>query len=189
MSYTMEEENNGLNDVKSLLAQKKVIQTIIDKGFKFQVEYTVKVREKGLKGFFKPKVYETRTEEFILKEPTLNTFDRATVVKLRMKPDVAKLDKEGADVKSEIDKMAQYHSRDMAECLAIMVLGEKYFAVEGGDDEELERLTNLFYRTIRPSQYYELETFINAAMNYADFANSMRLMMMSITTTPTARIE
>lgn len=183
------ENEKDIKDAKELLAQKKVIQTIIDKGFKFKVEYTVKVREKGLKGFFKPKVYETRAEEFVLKEPTLNTFDRATVVKLRIKPNVAKLDEKDIDVKFEIDKMAQYCSRDMAECLAIMVLGEKYYAVEGGDDKELERLTNLFYRTIRPSQYFELETFINAAMNYADFANSMRLMMMSITTTPTTRIE
>lgn len=184
----MEKEDKN-NEIKELLAQKKIVNSIIDRGIKFKVEYTVKVRPKGILGRFKSKVYETRTEEFILKEPTLNTLDRASVIKLRMKADAENLDKEGADIDTETSRFAVAHAHDMAECLAIMVLGEKYFAVEGGDEEELSRLTELFYRTIKPSQYFDLETFINAASRQMDFANSIRLMMMSITTTPTTRIE
>lgn len=172
---------------KDILAKRKVLRTIIDKGIKFTVNYTVKVRQKGLKGLLGKKVYEERKEEFTIKEATLNTLDRASEVWLRM--DTAGVDAEGADKESEQWKLANASAKDMAECLAIIVLGERYWAVEGGDKEELERLTDLFYKTVKPSQANDIATFINAAANLADFANSIRLMKMSITTTPTARIE
>ena len=186
----MDNENKDeAQKLKDLLAQKKVVNAIIDKGINFKVEYTVKVRQKGLFGFFKQKVYEKRSEEFVMKQATLDTLDRATAVKLRMKADLDRLDKEGVDKELETDKLAKAHAHDMAECLAIMVLGERYNAVEGGDDKELARLTELFYKTVTPSQYNDLENFINATRNLVDFVSSMRLTMMSMTTTPTERIE
>ena len=69
---------------KDILAQRKVLRTIIDKGIKFTVNYTVKVRQKGLKGLLGKKVYEERKEDFIIKETTLDTLDRASEVWLRM---------------------------------------------------------------------------------------------------------
>lgn len=181
------ENKDKVQEAKDLLAQKKVIQTIIGKGIKFSVTYTVMVRQKGILGLFKKKVAEERQEEYTLKEPTLSTLDRASEVWLRMNTDA--VEAEGADTVKEGWKLAKRHAHDMAECIAILVLGEAYYAVDGGDDKELERLTELFYKTIKPSQANDMALFINATANLVDFVNSMRLMKMSATTTPTARIE
>ena len=180
----MEEEKNTISDA---IAQRRLLKTIIGKGTKFTVKYTVKVRQKGLKGLFRKKISEERKEEFILKEPTLAVLDRASEVWLRMNTE--NLDKEGADKDKEGYKAAKEHARDMAECLAILVLGEAYYAVEGGDEEELARLTDLFYKTVKPSQAQDIAVFINAATNLADFTGSMRLMKAAVTTTPATRIE
>lgn len=181
------ETKDKIQEAKDMMAQRKVIQSIIGKGIKFSVNYTVKVRRKGFLGFFKPKVNEERQEEFTLKEPTLSTLDRASAVWLRMNTD--SIEEDGADTVKEGWKLAKEHSHDMAECIAILVLGEAYYAVDGGDDKELERLTELFYKTIKPSQANDMALFINATANLVDFVNSMRLMKMSATTTPTTRIE
>ncbi|MCR5658971.1 MAG: hypothetical protein K6G25_06560 [Bacteroidales bacterium] len=179
--------DNKETDIKDIFAQKRLIKTIISKGTKFSISYTIKARQKGWKGFFKPKVNEERQEEFVLKEPTLAVLDRASEVWLRMNTEA--IEKEGADTIKEGFKLANDHAHDMAECLAILVLGEAYYAVDGGDDKELERLTDLFYKTVKPSQAEEIAMFVNATSNLVDFVNSMRLMKMSTTTTPTARIE
>lgn len=171
---------------KDILAQRKVLRTIINRGIKFTVNYTVKVRQKGLKGLLGKKVYEERKEDFIIKETTLDTLDRASEVWLRM--DTSEADKEGAGEKEDW-KVANANAHDMAEALAIIVLGERYWAVEGGDDEEIKRLTDLFYKTVKPSQCNEIAIFVNAVKNTSDFMSSIRLMKMSITTNPTTRIE
>lgn len=180
-------ENTKEKDIKDILAQRKFIKTIIGKGTKFTINYTIKVRKSGLKGLFMPKVNEERTEEFTLKEPTLAVLDRASDVWLRMNTE--SVEKEDSDTIKEGYKLAKAHAKDMAECLAILVLGEEYYAVDGGDEKELKRLTELFYKTVKPSQSEELAMYINATSNLVDFVNSMRLMKMSTTTTPTARVE
>jgi hypothetical protein len=182
----MEDNKEKTQEAKDLIAQKRIIQTIIGKGIRFSVEYTVMARRKGLFGFLKKKVSEKRREEFTLKEPTLGTLDRASEVWLRM--DTSGVDGEGADTLKESWRLAREHSHDMAECIAILVLGEAYYAVEGGDDKELERLTELFYKTVKPSQAHDMAVYINATANLVDFVNSMRLMKMSATTTPAARV-
>ena len=102
--------------------------------------------------------------------------------------DTSEADKEGAGEKEDW-KVANANAHDMAEALAIIVLGERYWAVEGGDDEEIKRLTDLFYKTVKPSQCNEIAIFVNAVKNTSDFMSSIRLMKMSITTNPTTRIE
>lgn len=183
----MEEHKDQLQEAKEILAQKKFVQTIIGKGITFSVNYTTKVRPKGILGILKPKVNKIVHEEFTLKEPTLSTLDRASEVWLRWNTD--DYEEEGAEVVKEGWKLVNRHAHDMAECIAILVLGEEYYAVDGGDDKELNRLTELFYHTVKPSQASDMSMFINATSNLVDFANSMRLMKMSATTTPTARIE
>lgn len=184
----MEEKDCIKEESKNpLSAQRKVVKSIIGKGIRFHITYTEKVRQKGFLGFFGKKVKRQREEEYALKEPTLAVLDRASEVWLRM--DMGGLEKEGANTFREGFKLARKHAHDMAECLAILVLGEEYYAVEGGDDKEIERLTELFYKTIRPSQISEIAIYANAASNIVDFVSSMRLMTMSITTTPTERIE
>ena len=179
----MEEQN----DIKGMLAQKRIIKTIIDKGMHFSVSYSVRVRQKGFLGLFKPKVTEIRNEDFVLKEPTLSVLDRASEVWLRMN-DVSGSE-DGAEGLRNGYKLAKDHAKDMAECLAILVLGERYYAVDGGDDKEIERLTELFYKTVKPSQAEEIAMYINTTTNLVDFVSSMRLMKMSTTTTPTTRVE
>lgn len=180
-------DNSNEKEIMDLITQKKLIKKIIGDGTKFTISYTVKVRQKGLKGLFLPKVTEERTEDFVLKEPTLAVLDRASEVWLRMNTE--DIEKESSDAIKEGYKLANAHAKDMAECLAILVLGEAYYAVDGGDDKELNRLSELFYKTVKPSQTEEIAMFINATSNLVDFVNSMRLMKMSITTTPTARVE
>lgn len=178
------EKDNATNDV---LAQRRVLRDIIGRGITFTVSYTVKVRQKGFLGLFRPKVREERKEEFRMMEPTLAVLDRASEVWLRYNTESLE-QKEGDAVRAGW-KLAKEHSRDMAECIAILVLGEAYYAVDGGDDREIGRLTDLFYRTIKPSQCDELAVFVNTVSNITGFVSSMRLMKMSVTTTPPARIE
>lgn len=173
--------------IKDILTQQRLLKTMINEGTRFSVTYTTKARMKGIKGFFAKKIDKEVKEEFVLKEPTLAVLDRASVVWLRMNTDC--IDNENADVLKEGFTLASKHSHDMAECLAILVLGERYYTNGGNDDKELERLTELFYKTVKPSQFIELATFINATSNLVDFVNSMRLMKTSVTTTPAARVE
>lgn len=169
------------------IAQKRLLRTIIGKGTKFSITYQTKVRQKGFIGFFKPKVYKEVTEEFVMKEPTLAVLDRASEIWLRM--DTSAIEEKGADSINEGYRLAHKHAHDMAEAIAVLVLGEKYYAVDGGDDKEIERLTELFYKTVKPSQASELALLINATSNLVDFVDSTRLMRMSITTAPTGRVE
>lgn len=174
---------NNVND-ESARTQKRVLEAILGSGMKFYIAYTTKTRQRGFFGFFKPKVKGEKKEEFTIKEPTLSVLDRASLVWLRMNTE--SIEREDADIAKESFKFAQQHAKDMAECLAILVLGEAY-EVEG--DDELKRLTELFYKTIKPSQCMEIALYINSACNLADFVGSTRLMKMSLTTTPTARVE
>lgn len=183
----MEEKKTNIMGFNEVLAQKRLLRSIIGKGIKFSVSYTVRVRQKGLKGLFLPKVNEERKEEFVLVEPTLSVLDRASEVWLRMNTEG--IDREGPDTKIEGFKAVNNHARDMAECLAILVLGESYYAVDGGDEKELRRLTELFYKTVKPSQANDIALFIDTVSNVTDFTDSMRLMKMAVTTAPAKRIE
>ena len=173
--------------MKEVLAQRRVLRDIIGRGITFTVSYKVKVRQKGFFGVFRPKVTESRTEEFTMKEPTLSVLDRASEVWLRF--NTSEMEKGGPDNNRKRWELANKHAMDMAECIAILVLGEDYYTPDGDDDQELKRLTDLFYKTVKPSQCEELATFVNTVSNVTDFVTSMRLMMMSVTTTPPARIE
>ena len=164
------------NEANKILAQRKILRTILDKGYKLTVTHTVRTRPKGLFGFLKKPAYEERTEELVLKQATLNTLDRASEVLLAMQ------EKSGKGW-----ELAHATAKDVAEVAAIFVLGERYNAVEGGDEKELKRLSGLLYNTLKPPQVNEIAMFINA--NVSDFTTSMRLMRMSVTTTPAARIE
>ena len=185
------EEKNEISAQEKLLneitAQKKLLKTIIGKGLKFSVSYTVKVRKKGIRGIFQKKVKELRHEEFVMKEPTLAVLDRASEVWLRMNTEDN--GKEGGDTTMAGFKAARDHARDMAECLAILTLGEDYYAVEGGAEKERKRMTELFYRTVKPSQTKDIASFINIVSNLTVFTNSMRMMKTAITTNPATRIE
>ena len=181
----MERNAKGLSDI---IAQKKVLQTIIEKGIKFSVEHTVKVRRKGLFGFMRPKVHEQVKEEFVIVQPTLGVLDRCSEVWLKFK--LSEL--EGLEESKAMDagyELAHRHARDLALVLATLIVGEEYYCDKEWGEKEIKRLTELFYQSIKPSQVSDLAIFINTASGLVDFVNSMRLMQMSDTTAPTGRID
>lgn len=167
--------------------QKRFLHTIIGNGLSFTIDYSVLVRQKGILGFFKKKVLEKRKEELVIKEPTLAVLDRVSEIIVGL--DLSSVDKKDSDFSIEGYKLANKHSRDIARAVAILVLGEEYYAVKGGNDKEIERLTEIVFRSMKPSQIAEVALYVNTASNLVDFVSSMRLMKMSVTTTPTRRIE
>ena len=176
-----------MDEQKKKQAQKSVLEAILNKGIKFDITYTAKVRRSGFLGFLGAKTEVEKHETFTIQEPTLGVLDRMSEIWLDF--DIEDIEKmTNSEVMVEGYKMANKHAKDMARILAIAVLGERYYSMDDGDKEE-ERLTELFYRVTKPSQLPHIAMSIVATSHLADFITSMRLMRMSVTTTPTARIE
>ena len=105
----------------------------------------------------------------------------------------------GTETLAEAKRIAKDNAARMARIIAIAVLGEDYHVTEvcaGGrvkkynDDTELDRLTALFFHTIKPSKLVGLSEAVTSVSNLGDFINSMRLMSGARTTQPrTERIE
>lgn len=172
-----------MNEQEKKQAQKSVLETILNKGTKFDITYKVKERRRGFLGFLRPKVTVEKKESFTIKQPTLGVLDRMSEIWLGF--DIK--DMEGmsdGEAMSEGYKMVQSHAMDMARILAIAVVGE-----DPESDKEVERLTELFYKSVKPSQLPQIAMALHAANHISDFIVSMRLMKMSMTTTPTTRIE
>ena len=81
----------------------------------------------------------------------------------------------------------------MARVVAIAVLGEDYYVTEVNrfgkvkkynDDKELDRLTALFFHSVKPSVLVGLVAMITGMSNLGDFINSMRLLSGARTATP-----
>lgn len=175
-------------DIKEILARKKVLQTIVEKGIKFSINRSVKTRQKGLFKLLKPKITKQITEEYTIVQPTLGVLDRCSEIWLKFK--LSEL--EGLEDSKALDagyELAHRHAKDLAHVLAILVVGEEYYCDTEYGEKEINRLTELFYRSIKPSQVSDLAVFVNMANGLVDFVNSMRLMQMSETTAPTDRIE
>ena len=94
---------------------------------------------------------------------------------------------------AEAKRVAKENAARMARIVAIAVLGEDYHITEmdkGGrirhynDDKELDRLTALFYHTIKPSKLVGLAEMVTNVSNLGDFIGSMRLMSGARTTQP-----
>ena len=174
-----------MNEIERKQAQKNVLETILNRGIKFDITYKVKEPSKGFLGFLRKKSVVEKHESFTIKQPTLAVLDKMSEIWLDF--DIKDFEKmtEG-EATAEGYKMIREHAKDMARVIAIAVVGEGCF-----DDEskEVERLTELFYKTIKPSQLPQIAMTLHASNHIADFMLSMRLMKMSITTTPTTRIE
>lgn len=105
----------------------------------------------------------------------------------------------GTETLAEAKRIAKDNAARMARIIAIAVLGEDYHVTEVGtggrirkynDDKELDRLTALFFHTIKPSKLVGLSEAITSVSNLGDFINSMRLQSGARTTQPrTERIE
>ncbi|MBR6931083.1 MAG: hypothetical protein IKH61_12790 [Bacteroidales bacterium] len=173
---------------EEIAAQKETLKRIVENGIKFSINRSIKTRQKGLLGFLRPKIITQITEEYTIQQPTLGVLDRCSKVWLEFK--LSEL--EGLEESKAMDagyELAHRHAKDMALVLAMMVVGEAYFCDTEWGEKEIERLTDLFYHSVKPSQVFDLSLFISTASGLVDFVNSMRLMQMSDTTAPTNRID
>jgi hypothetical protein len=192
MKEEKELDPKEVSDIKERLAdivsKQKVLNTMLDKGLTFTMKHTERVRAKGIRGFFGKKEIVETEETYTIKEPTLAVLDMMSAEWLKF--DLTELEGIMDDSALEASyKIVTRHAKDLARVIAIASLGERYYSVEGGDEKELQRLADLFYRYATPSQMRDLAMFITASGNIADFIVSMRLMRSAVTVTPTERIE
>jgi len=172
---------------------------LVKQGIKFSVTHKVRRRKKGVKGFFQRPEVVTVKEDFEIQEPTLSVLDRLSAIWVEMVVNEDRLTAGGTETLAEAKRIAKDNAARMARIIAIAVLGEDYHVTEvcaGGrvkkynDDKELDRLTALFFHTIKPSKLVGLSEAITSVSNLGDFINSMRLQSVARTTQPrTARIE
>lgn len=192
--------NENSNPEKTLHEiEREELNLLIRKGQKFAVRYTITKKEKRLLGLRSRTVEEEHAEAFELKEPTLAVLDRLSAHWLEMTLDEKALESGGAETLAEAKRATADNTKRMARVIAIAVLGEDYHikTVERGtgriiysnDDKELDRLTDLFFHTIKPSELVILCQRITNIANLGDFIASMRYMSGARTTQRSNRIE
>jgi len=192
--------NENSNPEKTLHEiEREELNLLIRKGQKFAVRYTITKKEKRLLGLRSRTVEEEHAEAFELKEPTLAVLDRLSAHWLEMTLDEKALEAGGAETLAEAKRATAENTKRMARVIAIAVLGEDYHikTVERGtgriiysnDDKELDRLTDLFFHTIKPSELVILCQRITNIANLGDFIGSMRYMSGARTTQRSNRIE
>lgn len=180
---------------RDLEAERNELNTLINRGTKFEVEETLLERQKGFFGFFKSRIRSKVKHTFVIQEPTLHVLDLITAESIEMLIDESVMSSKSG--MSESKKIAKEHSKRCARVVALAVLGEEYVLAipkSNGtvkikyDDKRLKELTSLFFRAIKPSKLFKLAILVNTMMNLGDFMNSIRLMSGARTTMPN-RIE
>ena len=190
----MNEDN--IREKTDLELEREELNLLVKQGIKFSVTHKIRRHKKGVKGFFQRPEVITVKEDFEIQEPTLSVLDRLSAIWVEMGLDEKRLTAGGTETLAEAKRIAKDNAARMA---AIAVLGEDYHVTEvcaGGrvkkynDDKELDRLTALFFHTIKPSKLVGLSEAVTSVSNLGDFINSMRLMSGARTTQPrTERIE
>lgn len=185
--------NQEIDDVKALEIEREELNLLIKRGVKFDVTRKVRRRKKGFKAFFsKPQTVE-ETTSFEIHEPTLSVLDRISELSLSMAFDEEALKTEGDAVIAEAKQLTKDNAERLARVIAIAVLGEDYHITEvtrfgktrkRNDDKELNRLTSLFFHTIKPSKLVALAATVTNVSNLGDFLASMRLLSGARTTQP-----
>lgn len=179
--------------------EREELNLLVKQGIKFSVTHKVHRRKKGVKGLFQRPEIVTVKEDFEIQEPTLSVLDRLSAIWVEMEVNEDRLTAGGTETLAEAKRIAKDNAARMARIIAIAVLGEDYHVIEVGtggrirkynDDKELDRLTALFFHTIKPSKLVGLSEAITSVSNLGDFINSMRLQSGARTTQPrTERIE
>lgn len=180
---------------KALEQEKNELNTLINKGITFEVLDIEFETKKRLFGLIKKRIPVQVKKQFKIDEPTLSTLDRLSAEWVEFAIDEAVLKSD--DGMQAARSLVHTHSERCAKIVAIAVLGTDYLVPtynKGGivkyieNTQELQRLTQLFARTIKPSNLYQLSVLINAMCNLGDFLNSIRLMLSDRTAMP-IRIE
>lgn len=182
--------------LEALTREQTELRKMIGEGVTFDVEITHHRRKPGLLGYFRRREKVTETKVYTIKEPTLATLDRLSLLWLRMEIDETKLGDD--DYLRTARTLANKETKQLAEVVATAVLGEDfYIATFDGttyrrkeDRKALRDLTLLFFHTLKPSELLTLAIIITNVSNLGDFVNSMRLMSATRTSEPGAtRIE
>lgn len=182
--------------LEALTREQTELRKMIGEGVTFDVEITHYTRKPGFLGFFRRRDKITETKVYTIKEPTLATLDRLSLLWLQMEIDETKLGDD--DYLRTARALANKEAKQLAEVVATAVLGEDYYiATFDGttyrrmeDRKALRDLTRLFFHTLKPSELLTLAIIITNVSNLGDFVNSMRLMSATRTSEPEAtRIE
>lgn len=191
--------DDTIKDKTELEIEREELNLLVKRGVKFSITHKIRRRKKGIKGLFQRPQVVTVKEDFEIQEPTLSTLDRLSAIWVEMEINEDRLTAGGAETLAEAKRIANANASRMARIIAIAVLGEEYHVTEVSasgkvktynDDKELDRLTSLFFRTIKPSKLVGFAESITSVSNLGDFINSMRLMSGARTTKPrTERIE
>lgn len=184
---------NNIRGKTDLELEREELNILVKQGIKFSVTYKIRRRKKGVKGFFQRPEVITVKEDFEIQEPTLSVLDRLSAIWVEMEVNEDRLTAGGTETLAEAKRIAKDNAARMARIIAIAVLGEDYHVTEvctGGrirkynDDKELDRLTSLFFHTIKPSKLVGISEAITSVSNLGDFINSMRLQSGARTTQP-----
>lgn len=164
--------------------EREELNLLVRHGIKFSVTHKIRRHKKGVKGFFQRPEVITVQEDFVVQEPTLSVLDRLSAIWVEMGLDETLLTTGGTETLAEAKRIAKDNAARMARIIAIAVLGEDYHVTQistngrikrYNDDKELDRLTDLFFHTIKPSKLVGLSEAVTSVSNLGDFINSMRL--------------
>lgn len=184
-------DNN--DEIKALEREREELNLLVQRGVKFDVTTKIRRRKKGLRGFFSRPETVNETHTFEIHEPTLSVLDRISALSLAIDIDEATIKAEGEAAITEARQVTKENIMRMARVVAIAVLGEDYHVIEVNrfgkvkkynDDKELDRLTALFFHSVKPSVLVGLVAMITGMCNLGDFINSMRLLSGARTATP-----
>lgn len=184
-------DNN--DEIKALEREREELNLLVQRGVKFDVTTKIRRRKKGLRGFFSRPETVNETHTFEIHEPTLSVLDRISALSLAIDIDEATIKAEGEAAITEARQVTKENIMRMARVVAIAVLGEDYHVIEVNrfgkvkkynDDKELDRLTALFFHSVKPSVLVGLVAMITGMSNLGDFINSMRLLSGARTATP-----
>jgi hypothetical protein len=173
--------------------EREELNLLVQRGIQFDISQKVRKRAKGWRGVFGKKEVLEETTTFELHEPTLSVLDRISDISLDMVINIDELKKDGNEAIAKTKELVKENSQKMARLVAIAVLGEDYHITEisksgkakrRNDDRELNRLTDLFFHTVKPSKLAVLVLSITNISNIGDFIASMRLLSGARTTQP-----
>jgi hypothetical protein len=185
--------NEILEQETAIEMEREELNLLIQRGLKFDVTINAKKRVKGIRGFFGKKEITEETQTFEIHEPTLSVLDRISDVALDMVINSDELKDGGEELITKAKELVKDNSEKLARLVAIAVLGEDYHITEitksgkvkrRNDDKELDRLTSLFYHTVKPSKLVGLSSAVTNISNLGDFIASMRLLSGTRTTQP-----
>ncbi|GEM_PF-3086804 len=151
-------------DQKLKEEKRRELLRLMSKGFHFEIVETLKVRQPGFLGFFKPKTKEKKVHTFYIKEPTLYMLDQISLESIEL--DESEFN--NLETQQDQKKYSRKHYRRMARVIAILVSG-----IEADESEILEN-QKLLFKYLKPSDLYSIVELADVVSNNTDFINSTR---------------